>query len=58
MFIFICKESGESKNIAFGLIGTGYFDMVAYGQFNDGKMTDFIPSAEDIAKSIALLPKV
>ena len=58
MFIFICKESGESKNIVFGLTGTGYFDMAAYGQFNDGKMTDFIPSDEDIAKSIALLPKV
>lgn len=25
-----CKETGEAKNIVFGLTGTGYFDMVAY----------------------------
>ena len=53
-----CKETGESKNIVFGLTGTGYFDMVAYGQFNDGKMQDFIPSDEDIKRSTDLLPKV
>ena len=52
-----CKETGEAKNIVFGLTGTGYFDMVAYGQFNDGKMTDFIPSDEDIKRSTDLLPK-
>ena len=53
-----CKETGEAKNIVFGLTGTGYFDMVAYGQFNDGKMSDFIPSDEDIKRSTDLLPKV
>nr|MBQ4456935.1 TrpB-like pyridoxal phosphate-dependent enzyme [Clostridia bacterium] len=53
-----CKETGEAKNIVFGLTGTGYFDMVAYGQFNDGKMTDFIPSDEDIKRSTDLLPKI
>ena len=58
MFIFICKESGESKNIVFGLTGTGYFDMVAYGQFNDGKMSDYIPIDEDIKRSTDQLPKV
>ncbi len=25
-----CRETGEEKNIVFGLTGTGYFDMVAY----------------------------
>ena len=25
-----CRETGEEKNIFFGLTGTGYFDMVAY----------------------------
>ncbi|MCR5782085.1 MAG: pyridoxal-phosphate dependent enzyme, partial [Clostridia bacterium] len=53
-----CKESGESKNILFGLTGTGYFDMKAYEAYNDGTMTDQIPTDEDIAKSIAELPKV
>ncbi|MCC8168223.1 MAG: TrpB-like pyridoxal phosphate-dependent enzyme [Clostridiales bacterium] len=53
-----CRETGEEKNIVFGLTGTGYFDMVAYEQYNDGKMTDYIPTDEDIAKSLAKLPKV
>ncbi|GFI21405.1 tryptophan synthase beta chain [Lachnospiraceae bacterium] len=53
-----CKETGEEKNIVFGLTGTGYFDMVAYQKFNDGKMSDYIPSDEELAKSIASLPKV
>ena len=29
-----CKETGEEKTIVFGLTGTGYFDMVAYGKYN------------------------
>ncbi|WP_405323767.1 TrpB-like pyridoxal phosphate-dependent enzyme [Fibrobacter sp.] len=53
-----CKESGQAKNIVFGLTGTGYFDMVAYQKFNDGEMADYIPTDEDIAKSLAQLPKV
>ena len=53
-----CKESGQAKNIVFGLTGTGYFDMVAYQKFNDGEMSDYIPTDEDIAKSLAQLPKV
>lgn len=53
-----CKESGESKNIVFGLTGTGYFDMVAYQRYNDGKMTDMVPSDEELAKAIQALPKV
>jgi len=53
-----CKETGESKTIAFNLSGTGYFDLVAYKQFNDGTMTDQIPTDEEIAASLAKLPKV
>lgn len=53
-----CKETGEAKNILFGLTGTGYFDMVAYQKFNDGEMNDYIPTDEDLAKSLAMLPKV
>ena len=33
-----CKETGEAKNIVFGLTGTGYFDMVAYEKYHDGLM--------------------
>ena len=53
-----CKENGQAKNIVFGLTGTGYFDMVAYQKFNDGEMNDYIPTDEDIAKSLAQLPQV
>ena len=53
-----CKETGEAKNIVFGLTGTGYFDMYAYQKFNDGIMGDYIPTEEEIQKAIAKLPKV
>lgn len=53
-----CKETGEAKNIVFGLTGTGYFDMVAYEKYNNGEMSDYIPTDEEIAKSLASLPKV
>ncbi len=53
-----CKETGEEKTIVFGLTGTGYFDMVAYQKFNDGEMTDYIPTDEDLAKGFAGLPTV
>ena len=53
-----CKETGEEKNIVFGLTGTGYFDLVAYQKYNDGEMSDYIPSDEDIAKSLAKLPNI
>lgn len=53
-----CKETGEEKNIFFGLTGTGYFDMYAYQAFNDGKMTDYIPTDDDLAIGFAGLPKV
>ena len=53
-----CRETGEEKNIVFGLTGTGYFDLYAYQNFNDGKMTDYIPTDEDIAKSLSKLPEI
>ncbi len=53
-----CKETGEEKTIVFGLTGTGYFDMYAYEAFHDGKMTNYIPSDEEIAASLAKLPQV
>ena len=53
-----CKETGEEKTILFGLTGTGYFDMYAYESFNDGTMTDYIPTDADLEKGFATLPKV
>lgn len=53
-----CKETGEEKTILFGLTGTGYFDMFAYQKFNDGEMSDYIPTDEELQKSFDTLPKV
>ncbi len=53
-----CKETGEEKTIVFGLTGTGYFDMVAYGKYNDGEMSDYIPTDADLEVGFAGLPKV
>lgn len=53
-----CKETGEEKTIILGLTGTGYFDMVAYEKYNNGTMTDYIPTDEDLAKGFATIPDV
>ena len=53
-----CKETGEAKNIVFGLTGTGYFDLKAYAAYNDGNMSDYIPSDEEIKKSTGAIPKI
>ena len=51
-----CKATGEAKNIVFGLTGTGYFDMFAYARYNDGQMTDYIPTDAEIAEGFSRLP--
>ena len=53
-----CKETGEEKTILFGLTGTGYFDLFAYEKFNNGTMSDIIPSDEVIKEYLDKLPKV
>jgi len=53
-----CKESGEEKTILFGLTGTGYFDMTAYTSFQNGSMSDYIPTDADLQKGFDDLPKI
>ncbi len=53
-----CKETGEEKTILFGLTGTGYFDLKAYQQFNDGAMSDYVPTDEDLQTGFDSLPKM
>ena len=52
-----CKETGEEKTILFGLTGTGYFDMVAYEQYHNGSMSDYIPTDEDLAIGFEGIPQ-
>ena len=53
-----CRETGEEKTILFGLTGTGYFDMYAYEKYNNGQMTDFVPTDEELKIALGNLPKV
>ena len=53
-----CKREGKSETIVFGLTGTGYFDMVAYGRYADGQMSDEIPTDDDIAAGLSRIPNV
>ena len=53
-----CIETGEEKTIVFGLTGTGYFDMFSYERFHDGKMSDYVPTDEEIEKGLSRLPKM
>ena len=53
-----CRETGEKKKILFGLTGTGYFDLTAYQAYNDGTMTDYVPTDADLEKGFATLPRI
>ncbi len=54
----LCRETGEKKTILFGLSGTGYFDMSAYMSYQDGTMTDYVPSDEQLEQGFSKLPFV
>ncbi len=53
-----CRETGEEKTILFGLTGTGYFDMLAYEKYNNGTMSDYIPTDDELKQYIEKLPKI
>jgi tryptophan synthase beta chain len=53
-----CKAEGKKKRILFGLTGTGYFDLSAYKQYNDGTMTDYIPTDADLEKGFQSIPRI
>ena len=53
-----CKETGEEKTILFGLTGTGYFDLVAYEKYNNGEMSDYIPTDAELEEAFKKLPQI
>ena len=53
-----CKKTGEKKVILFGLSGTGFFDMTAYQSYNNGTMSDYIPTEADLEKGFATIPDI
>ena len=52
------REEGRSRVIVFCLTGHGHFDLAAYDNYLSGKLQDFEYSSEDVAKSLASLPKI
>jgi tryptophan synthase beta chain len=52
----LCKETGEKKKILFGLTGTGYFDLTAYQQHQEGRLNDHIPTDEELEQGFVTLP--
>ena len=53
-----CRESGESKSIAFNLCGHGHFDLQAYMDYHAGKLHAYEYPAEEIAMALSGLPSV
>jgi tryptophan synthase beta chain len=53
-----CKEAGQKKVIAFNLSGHGHFDMTAYDDYLQGRLTDHVYPQEAIAAAMAELPQV
>lgn len=51
-----CRAENKKKVILFGLTGTGYFDLAAYKQYNDGTMTDTTPTDADLERGFATIP--
>ena len=54
----ICRETGESKTIIFGLTGTGYFDMTAYDAYRNGTMSNHVPTDDELAAGFQSLPQL
>ena len=53
-----CKEEGVSRCILFNLCGHGHFDMQAYRDYMDGKLSDQVYEESEIAMALAGLPSV
>ncbi len=52
------KADGAPRNILFNLTGHGHLDLASYDSYLAGRLEDYEHPAEEIAKSIANLPKV
>lgn len=54
----VCKETGESKTIAFNLCGHGYFDMQSYMNYFSGSLQNLTYSEEEVQNALANVPVV
>jgi tryptophan synthase beta chain len=52
------KAEGVRRVILFNLSGHGHFDLAAYDQYLRGELADYEYPAEEVARTLAQLPKV
>ena len=48
----------QEKKPSFWVNRNGYFDLTAYMSYNEGTMTDYIPTDKDLEKGFASIPKI
>lgn len=53
-----CKESGESKVIAFNASGHGHFDMASFEKYFSGDLTDYDYPEEKVKEALSKLPPI
>jgi tryptophan synthase beta chain len=53
-----CKAEGRAQSILFNLCGHGHFDMQAYQDYFDGKLSDQSYDERELAMALAGLPSV
>lgn len=53
-----CTKTGEAKTLLFNLSGHGHFDMAAYERYFSGDLVDYDFPEDELAESLAHLPKV
>jgi tryptophan synthase beta chain len=53
----VAKAEGRGRVILFNLSGHGHFDLAAYDAYHAGKLQDYEYPAEEVARSMAALPR-
>jgi tryptophan synthase beta chain len=53
-----CRETGESKVIAFNLSGHGHFDLGAYDLYHQGRLQDYAYPKDAVQEAMSHLPEV
>ena len=53
-----CKKNGEKKTILFNLCGHGHFDMQAYGDYFNNKLSEDKYNESEVNKALEKLPKI
>lgn len=58
MLLLNVKKNGENKTILFNLCGHGHFDMQAYGDYFNNKLSEDKYNEAAVNKALEKLPKI